>query len=320
MKRTIYELEDIPLTLPITLAARRTAEKFANEQPTPEKAAQVRLNTLCVWVVRDYLEFMGISTNLNKSDSWNPVIRFCADIADLEISGIGRLECRPVHLAEQICYIPPETWEERVGYIVVQVDESSQFANLLGFVPNIATERLPLSQLQPLENLIEHLGELRQTPAKTLVNLSQWLTGVFNTSWQTLESLSNQPELRPGYAFRNSEIVDRTQEGDSLTKRGKLIDLGIQIANQPVMLIVEIRPDTDSQTSVRLQVHPTGNNSYLIPGLQLTVLDRSGAVFLESQARSADNYIQLQFKGEPGEQFSVKLGLNDASVTEHFVI
>ncbi|KAF3886926.1 MULTISPECIES: DUF1822 family protein [Nostocales] len=320
MKRTIYELDDIPLTLPITLAARRTAEKFANEQPTPEKAAQVRLNTLCVWVVHQYLEFLGIPTNLKKSDSWNPVIRLCADVADLEMPGIGRLECRPIQRFEQFCYIPPETWEERIGYIVVQINESSQDANLLGFVPSISTERLPLNQLQPLENLIEHLGELQKTPAKTLVNLSQWLTGVFDAGWQTLESLWNQPELRPGYAFRSSEIVDRMPESDSLTKRGKLIDLGIQIANQPVMLIVEIRPDINSQTSVRLQVHPTGNSSYLIPGLQLTVLDGSGAVFLESQARSADNYIQLQFQGEPGEQFSVKLGLNDASVTEHFVI
>ncbi|GAA6621714.1 DUF1822 family protein [Scytonema sp. NUACC26] len=320
MTRTIFELEDIPLTLPITLAARKTAEKFAKEQPTPEKAAQVRLNTLCVWVVHDYLELMGISTDLNKSDSWNSVIRLCADVADLEIPGIGRLECRPVHRSEQICYIPPETWEERVGYIFVQIDESSVDVNLLGFVPKIATERLPLDRLQPLENLIEHLAELQQSQALTLVNLSQWLTGVFDAGWQTLESLWNQPELRPGYAFRNNEIVDRTSANNSIARRGKSIDLGIQIANQPVILIVEIRPDTDSQMSVRLQVHPTGKNSYLVSGLQLTVLDGSGAVFLESQARSADNYIQLQFKGEPGEQFSVKLGLNDASVTEHFAI
>jgi hypothetical protein len=318
MKRTIYE--DIPLTLPITLTARQTAEKFAKEQPTPEKAAQVRLNTLCVWVVHDYLELMGISTNLNTSDIWNPVIRLCADVADLEIPGIGRLECRPVYHSEKICYIPPETWEERVGYIVVQIDDSSLDANLLGFVPSIATERLPLDRLQPLENLIEHLAELQQSPVKALVNLSQWLTGVFDTGWQTLESLWNQPELRPSYAFRNSEIVDLTSASGSVAKRGKLIDLGIQISNQPVMLIVEIRPDTGSQMSVRIQVHPTGKNNYLISGLQLTVLDESGAVFLESQARSADNYIQLQFKGEPGERFSVKLGLNDASVTEHFAI
>jgi hypothetical protein len=86
------------------------------------------------------------------------------------------------------------------------------------------------------------------------------------------------------------------------------------------MLIVEIKPEVDQQTSIRVQLHPTGNQIYLIPGVQLTVLDESGAVFLETQARGADNFLQLQFRGESAEQFSVKVALNDASVTEHFVI
>lgn len=54
--------------------------------------------------------------------------------------------------------------------------------------------------------------------------------------------------------------------------------------------------------------------------MQLTVLDKSGAVFLEAQARSADNYIQLKFRGEPKEEFTVQVALHDACVKEHFVI
>lgn len=321
MTPTTYELDGFALTLPITQAACRTAQRFASEQPTPEKAEQVRLNTLCVWVVNDYLEMMDIPTNLTASDAWNPVIRLFADVADLELPGVGRLECRPVGLSEQMCYIPPETWQERVGYVVVQVDESLQEAKLLGFVRNFATEELPLSQLQPLEDLIEYLGQLRQTP-RTLVNLSQWLAGVFDAGWQTVESLWNQPEFRSSYAFRGGDIVEQTDinQTQTLTRRAKLIDLGIQIANQPVILIVEIRPKADQQTGIRLQLYSAGNQIYLIPGVKLTVLDESGAVFLETQARSADNYLQLQFRGEPGERFSVKVALNDASVTENFVI
>lgn len=322
MTRITYELEDFALTLPITHAARRTAQQFASNQPTPEKAEQVRLNTLCVWVVNDYLEIMGIPTNLTSSDSWNPVIRLCANIADLELPGVGRLECRPVNISQQMCYIPPETWEQRVGYVIVQVDESLEEAKLLGFVDNMATEELPLSQLQPLEDLIDHLAELKQTPAMTLVNLSQWFTGILDSGWQSVQSIWNQSQFRPAYAFRSGETVEQNaaNQNDVFTRRAKLIDLGIQIANQPVMLIVEIRPEVNQQTSIRLQLHPTGNQIYLIPGVQLTVLDESGAVFLETQARSADNYLQLQFRGESAEQFSVKVTLNDASVTEHFVI
>ncbi|WP_341530766.1 DUF1822 family protein [Nostoc sp. UHCC 0302] len=322
MNNTTYELDDFAITLPISQTARITSQQFANQQPTPEKAEQVRLNTLAVWVVNDYLQMMDIPTNLQASDSWNPVIRLCANVADLELPSVGRLECRPVRLHQEICFIPPETWEERVGYVVIQFDESLQEAKLLGFIPNVATEQLPLNQLQSLEAFIEHLGRLRESPLNQLVNLTQWVAGIFDTGWQTIESLWNIPELRPAYAFRSPETVEMNAPNETagITKRAKLIDLGIQILNQPVMLIVEITPETAQETSIRLQLHATGNQIYLPSGVYLSVLDSSGAVFLEAQARKSDNYIQLQFRGTPTERFSVKVALDDTSITEYFMI
>jgi Protein of unknown function (DUF1822) len=316
MTRATYELEDFSLTLPIAQIARQIAQQFAKGQPTTEKAEQVKLNTLSVLIVNDYLQMMGIPTNVSASDSWNPVVRLCADVADLEVRGIGRLECRPVRMDEHICYVPPETWEERAGYVFVQFDESLAEAKLLGFVRHVTTEELPLNQLQPPEALIEHLAQLQQ-----LVKLSQWVTGIFETGWQTLESLWNQLELTQAYAFRGSESLEASISNETeFIRRAKLIDLGIQIANQPVMLIVELSPQTNEQTSIRLQLHPASNQVYLPAEVKLTVLDDTGAVFLEAQARSADNYIQLQLRGEPGEKFSVRVALNDTGVTEHFVI
>ncbi|MEH2400817.1 DUF1822 family protein [Nostoc sp.] len=322
MNNSTYQLDDFALTLPISQSARITAQQFANQQPNPEKAEQVRLNTLAVWVVNDYLEMMDIPTDLQASDSWNCVMRLCGNIADLEVPSVGRLECRPVQEHQQICSIPPETWEERVGYLVVQFDESLQEARLLGFMPSVATETLPLEQLQPLEAFIDHLSQLRQSPVSSLVNLSQWFAGIFETGWQTIESLWNLPELRPAYAFRSIETLELNtlNEPESITKRAKLIDLGIQILNQPVMLIVEISLEENQQTSIRLQLHATGNQIYLPPGVNLTVLDSSGAVFLNAQSRKLDNYIQLQFRGEPTEQFSVRVAINDISITEYFRI
>lgn len=322
MNNSTYQLDDFALTLPISQLARRIAQKFASQQPNSQKAEQVRLNTLAVSVVNDYLQMMDIPTDLEASDSWNQIMRLCGNVADLEILSIGRLECRPVHLHQQICSIPPETWEERVGYLVVQFDESLQEARLLGFIPSIATETLPLTQLQPLEAFIDHLWQLRQSPVTSIVNLSQWFTGIFETGWQTIESLWNVPELRPTYAFRSSETLelDALNQPESITKRAKLIDLGIQILNQPVMLIVEISAEKDQQTSIHLQLHATGNQIYLPLGVHLTVLDSSGAVFLDAQSRKSDNYIQLQFRGEPTEQFSVRVALDNTSITEHFRI
>ncbi len=307
------EQENWALPLPINQAARYTAQKFAQHQPTLEKAEQVMLNTLAVFTVNYYLDLMSIATDWKKSDSYNPVIRLCADVADLELPGIGRLECRPVREFQDFCYIPNETWDERVAYVVVQIDEFFQEAKILGFVQNVKTDRLPLSQLQSPEALIEYLEQQKQLAIPTLTNLSQWFNSVVEANWQTVESLLNQAELQPMYAFRGGETI-------SGTRRAKLFDLGIQIANQPVMLIVEINPQINQQTNIRLQLHPTGNQIYLQPGVQLKVLDEFGGLFLEAQARSADNYIQLQFSGEAGERFSVKVGLDDASITEHFLI
>ncbi len=319
---TTFELEDLALTLPITQAARKIAQQFAHQQPTSQSAERVRINTLCVLVVKDYLQMMSIPSDLKTSNSWNPVIRTCADVADIEIPGKGRLECRGVRPGEKFCYFPPETWEERIGYIIVQLDELQKQAKLLGFVPSVACEQLPLTELQPLEALFDRLSPAAQSQVvPEVVNLSQWFAGIFTPGWEALESFWQQPQ----FAFRSGYLIEKDNNNvpaqqQLSVKRGKLIDLGIQIANQLVMLVVEIYPQANRQTGVRLQLHPASGDNYLPPGVKLTVLEQSGAVFLEAQARSADNYIQLQFRGEPAERFSVKVALNDANVTENFVI
>jgi hypothetical protein len=325
-----YELEDSALPLPITRLARQQAQEFASGQPTPEKAEQVRLNTLAVYAVNDYLQMMGIPCDLSVGDSWNPIARLCADVADLEVTGVGRLECRPLRLDEQTCYIPPEVWSDRIGYVVVQIDESSFEATVLGFTQTASTEELAINQLRPVEDLIDRLNQpistaATMTPAlagMTRVNLSQWMANIFETGWQTIESLLNPGEADLAFSFRSAEstVMTDPELPDVGIKRGKLIDLGLQLAGHPVALIVELTPESEQRRNILLQVHPAGNRLYLPPSLQLTVLDESGSIFLEAQARSADNYIQLQFRGLPGEEFSVRVALGDASIIEDFVL
>jgi Protein of unknown function (DUF1822) len=322
MAKTTHRVDDLGIKLPISQTAFTIAQQFANQQPNFAKAEQVRLNTLAVWVVNDYLQMMEIPTNLNTSDSWNPIMQLCANVADLEIPLVGRLECRPIQLHEQECLMPPETWEERVGYVVVQIDESLQEANLLGFIRKVNAEVLPLNQLQSLEALIDRIAQLKTSPVQPLVNLSQWFMNQFEAGWQTVESLRDLLDSTPAYAFRGGVTTEETSPNQPqiATKRAKLIDLGIQIDNYPVMLIVEISPEANIKTSIRLQLHPTSSQIYLPEGVKLTVLDESGDVFLEAQARSADNYIQLQFRGDIQERFSVQISLGDMSFIEHFLI
>lgn len=324
-ENTQQDSDNWALPLPITQMARRKAQEFANMQPTSQKAEQVWLNTLAVYVMNDYLQMIGIPTNLVVSDSWNSVTRLCADVADLEIIGVGRLECRPLKPQAQTCYIPPEVWSDRIGYVAVQIDESTWEAKVLGF-SQTAEEELVTTQLLPIEALIDCLNQpitaTKPVIPRSTVNLSQWLVNVFEDSWQTVESLLNPEGLNLAWRFRsgNNTITSNDATSDSTISRAKLIDLGVQIANQPVTLIVDFTSVAKPRKDILLQVHPSGSRTYLPPALQLIVLDETGLIFLEVQARSADNYIQLQFSGLPGEQFSVKIALGEASITENFVI
>lgn len=334
MSYSTSEIEDLSLSLPITQAARRTAQHFADQQPTPQKAEQVRLNTLAVCVVNDYLQMMGIATGLSASDCWNPVVQICADVADLEVTGVGRLECRPMRAHEQTCYIPPEIWSDRIGYVVVQIDDLLREATVLGFAQTVTAENLSVSQLQSLESLLNYLAQaVPSTPSqpitagKTLVNLSQWLQNLSETGWRTVEALLGTVGTDLAFSFRSRAAPRGTDPSETGVRLAKLIDLGMQLTGNPVALVVELRSEADSSTTlnekntnIHLQIHPTGGQTYLPMNLQLIVLDESGAIFLEARARNADNYIQLQFSGEPGERFSVKVALGDNGITEDFVI
>jgi hypothetical protein len=322
------KLEDFALPLPITQTARTQAQQFATEQPTPQKAEQVRLNTLAVCVVNDYLQMLGVPTNLEASDSWNCVLRLCADVADLEVTGIGRLECRPYRGSQSTCYVPPEVWSDRIGYVVVEIDESSYEATVVGFTPYVSQEELAIAQLQPIDDLIDCLHPslapaLVSTPApqRTKVSLGQWLANAFEAGWEAVETLLAPAEPDLAFSFRSAPdlAIAEPELFDRGIRRAKIIDLGMQLAGYPVALVVNLQPTTEGKVNILLQVYPTGG-AFLPPLLQLTVLDESGSIFLEAQARSADNYIQLQFSGLPGEQFSVKVALGDASVVEDFVI
>lgn len=324
------QIENFALALPITQAARGIAQQFAQQQPTPEKVEQVRLNTLAVCVVNDYLQMMGILCDLAASDSWNPVMRLCVDVADVEVTGVGRLECRPIKADEQTCYIPPEVWQDRIGYVVVQLDEPLREATVLGFAPTAAMEELPISQLQPLEDLLDRLSKLMQPQAAsksvasstTVVNLSQWLQNVFESGWQTVEAVLVPAQASLAFSYRKGNSFQEPDsdhfEGD--VRRARLIDLGMQLAGHSVALLVELKPESEHKNCIRLQVHPTGSYTYLPPLIQLIVFDETGAVFLQAQSRSTDNYIQLQFGGKPGERFSVKVSLGDVGIVENFMI
>lgn len=134
------------------------------------------------------------------------------------------------------------------------------------------------------------------------VKLHQWLKNIFEAGWQTVESL----------------LVGK-EDNFAGVKRGKYIDLGIRLDGRDVALIVAIKPEESEKLGIILQVHSTADRTYLPDNLQLRLLSNDGDILDEVTARSADN-VQIYFKRELGEEFSVQVVLGDICVTEDFVI
>jgi hypothetical protein len=152
------------------------------------------------------------------------------------------------------------------------------------------------------------------SPLKSSVNLTQWFQDIFEQGWQPIEALFASRSSNLAFAYRN-----RTLTSD--ISRGRLIDLGMQLAGHAIALIVTLKQENEQTTGILLRIYPMGDRTLLPRGLRMTLFDELNTNVLEAEARDADNYIQLQFSAKPGAHFSVKVSLDNASIiTERFVI
>ncbi|MBP0035140.1 MAG: DUF1822 family protein [Roseofilum sp. Belize BBD 4] len=297
------------LILPIPERYRQWAHQFAQEQPTREKAMQVYLNTLAVLGVDDGLQMLGIETDREASDSWNSVMRYGGDFADLDVVNVGKLECRAVRKGDTVCPIPLEVWHDRIGYAIVELAEGDLQATILGFVPQVTDEILNLDQLQSLEALLDHLFDLRSASARvnplaSMIRLGEWLTGIIPPGWQAIEEFLSS-DLALGFNFRSAQ--------SPLTLRqGKSIDVG----DLSLILVVEIEAAVDESMDIRLQLYPSAEQATLPPGVEFVLLGDRQNPLLTALSRSQDRGLQLQFSAEPQEIVSIQVNYGDRTWTQ----
>ncbi len=305
-------------TGPISTVARRLAEKWSRQQATPEKSQQVLLNTLSVSFVNFYLECMGFETDLQASDSWNPVQQTLMDVADVSIKNLGKLECRPVIENSQFIYFPPEVQSNRIGYVAVQISESLQSAKLLGFIKNVSGDNLPIKSLQPLENLLEYLESIEVAdvtlPSQNIVNLQRWFENIFEPGWSSIESIIF---TEPVWQFRSA-----SEEFINSIERAKLVDFGIEANRISVGIVVKVNRDesNENEFNIIVELVPTHGQEYLPPMLHIIILDDEGTALLEAKAKNDNKKIELEFGASVGDTFSIKIALADISVIENFIL
>jgi len=220
-----------------------------------------------------------------------------------------------------------------MGYIVVEIDEQANKATLLGYLSKVNQEQIPLNQLHSLADFLTDLEQLQigavaamttavggvvtgvvTTVENTVIELTKWFDNIFGNGWLP-EERALTLGIQPNRSLQPANIEQPEVNG------AKIIRLGMQMPQETVVLILRQKQLSEGEIEVNLRLYPSADAMYLPDGVQLTVLDETGNPIpqLEAQAR-ADNWIQLKFTGEPGDQFSVKVSLEESSITEHFLI
>ncbi|MUG91049.1 DUF1822 family protein [Scytonema sp. UIC 10036] len=201
--------ETLTFTVPLSFEAHSLAQKYSKHHNQLEKAKQVYLNTLAVYAVEHYFRCMGFETDWENNDSRNPLVQKFMDVADLDVKDLGKFECRPVLPDAEVLKVPSEAWDERIGYVAVQLTQSLKQATLLGFVPQLEVDRgiIPLSQLYSLEVFPDYLSQKRQQLLQTselpkIVNLENWLDNIFEAGWQAVEEFLTHQTSSMTFGFR----------------------------------------------------------------------------------------------------------------------
>ena len=162
---------------------------------------------------------------------------------------------------------------------------------------------------------------------RTLIALNRihkWLDGIISDGWQAAASLINPSDLNRAFLVSDDLVSPTTIDVPTPVtdvSRAKLIDLSTQLGESiQVALVVRITQTADGRTSIILQVCPLGKLPYLPEGIELTVLNENNVKYLETTSRTIDNYIQLRFIAQVGEQFSVRIRLGQTEFKELFSV
>lgn len=296
-------------TMPISLAAHHRAQTLYRQQHNQKQARQVYLNALAISVVNDYVNALDIATNLDQSDSASLTIQTLMDTGVLQVANWGELECRPVLPGETACYVPPEVWRDRRGYVAVELNQELTQATLRGYLPAVTDEWVPLNHFESIATLIDVLSDV-PVPAESPHPLSQWLNGMVESGWETVEMLFRD-QGQPAFAFRSLR-----SPASQTIQRGKRIHL--ERGQDEVALLIELAQTPEPDLDISVQVFPQRDR--ILPNdLKLAILDDSGESLLQAAARDSGSLV-CKFSGQPGETFAIKLKLGEFSFVEDFLI
>ncbi len=155
------------------------------------------------------------------------------------------------------------------------------------------------------------LQRLVEPQQNSRVNVGSWLQNVFESGWLAIDEMFNTtPDL--AFSFRQED-----PEPGSI-RRVKRIQF--EATSPEVLLVMVVTPEVDDRRRIWVQVLPWQGDPHLPTHLTLTLLSSSGTVMQSVEAGDQSNYIQLRrFKCPPNAEFTLQIGIENATVTESFI-
>ena len=264
----------------------------------------------------ELVRFWGYTTHqeLKTTATYDPIDRtYCMDARhltkDLNAFWMAYQFCEVEEIKAVIPSLPELSTTQAENMVQRLVSDSIMFPRLEVPFYNWGA----LLEKEQYRSKLYQLRQDRQIQLFPAVNLGAWLQGIYESSWQAIETFnSNTNSL--AFNFRSS-----TQLRPVKMERAKIIDLGGE-ASQKVVLVVALIPSADQVISIRVQLHPL-DDEYLPSTIKLGLLAESGEMIQEVQARVQDNYMQLKlFEVDPGESFSIQVVLDSYEFKENFFI
>jgi hypothetical protein len=331
-------------------------KKRVNEQE--DVLWQRYINTLAIFGLKEWVnkKMLELPINIDNSSLFkNQSAQINEVICNIEIGDFKACVLPVEHLLDEIVFIPEYAVRSRDFaahfYIIVEVLEEEEEVIIRSFLrydqlikyisllnnsePKNGGYEIPLSifDMEPnhlfyycnylkTNSIIIH-ETISKSPVstvsiesqnyanKTTTKLGKWLQDIFEESWYAIDALVS-PEANLAFSTRNLIMAAR---------RGKLIDLGMQLGHKTVALLVNITEEPEDKVGILVQLHPTCGDRYLPSNVTLKLLSKAGKTLQEVQARHQDNYIQLKpFKGESGKCFSIEVSILDIKICEKFEI
>jgi hypothetical protein len=292
------------------------AYKIAAQSANSALHSHLYLNALALQVAMLYCRGLGLNPKSELADSSQIAWSLMTGSFDLYLPNLGSLECCAVLPGATHVAIAPESWGNRIGYLVVEVDELAQSATFLGFI-RCADEQLsiPLAKLESIDALLDHLEALEQSFIMHSC-LNQWLQNAelaTKAGWTIVQKLTSPTSSQLAVRLApplSSSLHQPLQFKRSLSLARGTDRMGLflglqQLNHQKMGITLSLRPETPCQT--------------LPNDLSITLTGGDDQVHLSVQPKTTDHFL-VNFSGTAGDHFAVLIKIGDISYSESFEI